>query len=305
MTARRGATDLAGILPIDKPAGMTSHDVVDVLRRATGERRIGHAGTLDPLATGLLLVLVGRATRLERYLVGHDKRYEARIIFGTTTDTLDAEGRVIAEQDVPEALWDPKTAQAVLRSLLGQSEQMPPAYSAIKKDGVPSYRLARAGGEPDLAPRPIEVSEATIVSVDYGSRSWNAVFTVSSGTYIRSLARDVGLAGGTVAHLGGLRRTRIGTFDVADAYNLDEVALVAGEGVLDPLFADPVPALGFPVVEVDFAETRDGRAVPCRATDLRQGERVALVGQGALLGVYLRQGDMLKAETVLVPGVSR
>lgn len=291
-------------MAIDKPQGVTSHDVVNTIRRATGERRVGHAGTLDPMATGLLLVLVGRATRLERYLVGHDKRYEARIVFGTATDTLDADGHVIDEMPVPEALMDRDGAQVLLRSFLGQSEQMPPAYSAIKRDGVPAYRLARAGGEPELDPRPIEVSEAVVRTVDPASRSWDAVFTVSSGTYVRSLARDAGVAGGTVAHLGALRRTRIGNAEIGTAWSLDEAAERLAAGEFSSLAQDPVPLLEMPEVVVDPIETRDGRAVRY-AGDVREGERVAATAGNELLGVYVRRGDMLAAETVFSPGIAR
>lgn len=304
MRPKRGATDLAGVVPIDKPSGVTSHDVVDSMRRATGERRIGHAGTLDPLATGLLLVLVGRATRLERYLVGHDKRYEARIVLGSTTDTLDAEGMVTDEAPVPDALLDRDIAQAVLRGFLGQHEQMPPAYSAIKRDGVPAYRLARAGGQPDLEPRPIEVSEAVVRTVDATTRTWDVVFTVSSGTYVRSLARDIGLVSGTVAHLGALRRTRIGSAEVSSAWTLDEACRKAASGEFDQLVADTVPLLEFPELNVDPERVRDGRPIEYTG-DLHEGTRVTLTTDDAILGVYMRSGDVLAAETVFVPGIAR
>lgn len=304
MRARRGATGLAGVIAVDKPQGLTSHDVVDRMRRATGERRIGHAGTLDPMATGLLLVLVGRATRLERYLVGHDKRYEARIVLGSTTDTLDAEGEVTGTMPVPEVLLDREAAQAVLRSFLGQSEQMPPAYSAIKRDGVPAYRLARAGGEPELEPRAVEISEAVVREVDAGAAAWDCVFTVSSGTYIRSLARDIGVAAGTVAHLGALRRTRVGSADVADASSLDEAVRRAEAGEFASMSIDPLPLLEFPEVSVEPGAARDGRAIPYSG-ELRDGARVAVTAEGALLGVYVLHGGRLTAETVFTPGVPR
>lgn len=304
MRARRGATGLAGVIAIDKPQGLTSHDVVDRMRRATGERRIGHAGTLDPMATGLLLVLVGRATRLERYLVGHDKRYEARIVLGSTTDTLDADGEVTDTMPVPDVLLDRDAAQAVLRSFLGQSEQMPPAYSAIKRDGVPAYRLARAGGEPALEPRPVEVSEAVVRDVDAASAAWDCVLSVSSGTYIRSLARDIGVAAGTVAHLGALRRTRVGTADVRDAWSLDEAMRRAEAGEFASLLSDPVSLLEFPEVQVEPGAGRDGRPVPYSG-DLREGATVSLTAGDTLLGVYVLRGGSLAAETVFSPGVPR
>ncbi len=208
--ARRGATGLSGILLVDKPEGMTSHDVVAIVRRATGEGRVGHAGTLDPAATGLLVVLVGPATRLEPYLSSATKSYEATIAFGAATDTDDADGAVIATSPVPTEVGDPVYARALLARLLGDSEQMPPTYSAIKTAGEVAHRVARAGGEVVVRPRAIRVDEARLLDVDPETESWRVAFTVSKGTYIRALARDVGLAADTHAHLSGLTRTNSG-----------------------------------------------------------------------------------------------
>jgi tRNA pseudouridine55 synthase len=305
VSARRGATDLAGVIALDKPAGITSHDVVDVMRRATGERRIGHAGTLDPMATGLMLLLVGRATRLERYLVGHDKRYEATIQLGSATDTLDADGTIVDVMPVPEEIVRPEVIQALLRTFLGQHEQMPPAYSAIKRDGVPAYRLAREGGTPELEPRPVEVSEAVVRAVDEQAATFDAVFTVSSGTYIRSLARDIGLAGGTLAHLTRLRRTRVGSAEVAGAHSLDDAERLAREGLFAELFLDPLSLLDMPGIEVDPAEVRDGRPLTSRGQGFLHGTAVALTAENLLLGVYRADRERLIAETVFSPGIPR
>lgn len=305
MRSHRGATDLAGVIAIDKPGGLTSHDVVAALRTATGERRIGHAGTLDPMATGLLLVLIGRATRLEQYFVGHDKCYEAQIVFGSATDTLDADGQVTGEAAVPPSVFDPEFARKILDSFLGKQDQMPPAYSAIKRGGVPAHRLARAGETPDLEARSIEVYAADLLSADAEALSWTVRFEVSKGTYIRSLARDVGLAAGTVAHLGALRRTRIGSLDVGDAIALDTAVAAAEKGELESLMADPVPLLGLPVLRVDPASVTDGRPVSASDTTTPEGGRVALTSDDALLGVYRRVGDSLIAESAFVPGVPR
>ncbi|MDO8879791.1 MAG: tRNA pseudouridine(55) synthase TruB [Coriobacteriia bacterium] len=305
MIARRGATDLAGVLLVDKPAGPTSHDVVATLRRATGERRIGHAGTLDPMATGLLLVLVGRATRLERYLSGHDKSYDARIVFGTATDTLDADGEVTETRPVDGALFDRTRAAGVLASFVGPAQQMPPAYSAIKRDGVAAHRLARAGKEPDLEPRGIVVHEATLIAVHPDERAWDVSFSVSKGTYIRSLARDVGLAAGTVAHLGALRRTAIGAVDVTAAHTIDALSDAGTAGRLPALFTDPVALLGFPAAVVDPASARDGRPLSAEVLPVAEGECVAVTAGDKLIGVYRRSGSALRAETVLDPGIDR
>lgn len=313
MRAKRGATDLAGVLVVDKPAGRTSHDVVSALRAATGERRIGHAGTLDPMATGVLLVLVGRATRLEQYLVGHDKRYEARIVFGSATDTLDAEGAVVATQPVPPAVADPAYARDLLQRFEGAQDQMPPAYSAIKRGGQPAHRLARAGVTPDLEPRAITVHHARLLDVDASQSAWDVDFRVSKGTYIRSLAADIASAAGTVGHLGALRRTAIGDVLAADALPLDEVVLAGREGRLSALMTDPVRLLGFPAFSAPPAARRDGRPVPLTvlqpvtgpASALAEGGRLALVHEHELLGVYRVSGPLAVPETIFDPGVHR
>jgi tRNA pseudouridine55 synthase len=304
MKARRGATGLAGILAIDKPAGMTSHDVVNALRSATGEGRIGHAGTLDPMATGLLLVLFGRATRLEHYLVGHDKRYEARIVFGIATDTLDAEGQVTAEAPVPESILDGDRARELLRTLLGPQLQVPPAYSAIKRGGVAAHRIARAGGSPNLEPRAVEVYEAQLRAIDAATPAWDVSLAVSKGTYIRSLAADIGVAAGTVAHLGALRRTHIGSAGVAEALSLDASVTAARAGGLEPLMLDPVSLLGLPVLALAPQLLRDGRSVPADE-EYPEGQLIAVVSEASLRGIYRRSGPVLIPETVFEPGVAR
>ena len=223
VSARRGATDLSGILAIDKPAGMTSHDVVDRVRRVTGERRVGHAGTLDPMATGLLVVLVGPATRLAPYLTAAEKTYDARIVFGAETDTDDAEGRVTATAPVPDEVGDPFFAAGTVASLVGTHEQVPPAFSAIKRGGVTAYEAARKGEALELEPRTIEVDRRRLLGVEcVGEYAWDVEFAVSKGTYIRALARDLGRALDTAAHLGALRRTRSGTLALAQAHTLEE-----------------------------------------------------------------------------------
>lgn len=305
MRPRRGASGLAGVLAVDKPAGMTSHDVVAIVRSATGEMRVGHAGTLDPMATGLLLVLVGPATRLERYLSAHDKRYEACIAFGTATDTLDADGEVVERADVPPTLFDPTVATELLASFVGDSEQMPPAYSAIKSAGVPAYRRARAGQTPSLEPRQIVVHEAVLRSSDPVARTWNVGFHVSKGTYVRALARDIGLAAGTVAHLAALRRTHIGALDVAGALSLDEIREPATGSSLSDRFIDPVPLLDMTSRTVHPHEVADGCPLEVAPSKIAEGTRVALVTDDALLAVYRAEGGLLRAETVLAAGVSR
>ena len=294
------------MLVIDKPSGMTSHDVVARLRRATGERRIGHAGTLDPLATGILLVLVGSATRLERYLSGHDKSYLATICFGTETDTLDAEGQTVRTHSVPAEVLDRCEAQRILDGFIGPQSQIPPAYSAIKRDGVPAHRLARAGVEVEMASRKIVVHRAALERVDPEAASWEVDFSVSKGTYIRSLARDVGTAAGSGAHLCALRRTVVGTIPLDVAHTLDEACNAAAAGDLPSIFHDPVPALGFPVIEGPATRVRAGQTLQAPPSlGLAPGDRVSVLVDGRLGAVYRRTSVDCVPEAVYIPEIMR
>ena len=196
-----------GLLLIDKPAGITSHDVVDVVRRALGTKKVGHAGTLDPMATGLLLIGVGRATRLLRFLGDLPKTYEGTMRLGVETTTLDAEGEVVAESPVTATEED---VRAAMRALVGESAQRPPAYSAVKVGGRKLYQAARAGEQLEADPRRIRVDEFELTSFDRPHAAFRV--TCSSGTYVRVLAADVGAALRTGAHLTVIRRTAIGPF---------------------------------------------------------------------------------------------
>jgi len=300
---RRGATSLAGILLVDKPAGMTSHDVVAIVRRETGEGRVGHAGTLDPMATGLLVILIGPYTRLEPYLSAARKSYQARIVFGSETDTDDAEGAVVREAAVPAAVGGSQYARTMLAAAVGPALQAPPAYSAIKVAGRVAHKAARAGEALELAPRPIEVYSAVLTSVDPGTPSWDVAYRVSKGTYIRALARDLGRACGTAAHLGALRRTASGPLALADASTLDEVATASASGGIGRLFADPLVALGLPVYEADPASLTDGRSLALDASHEREdGALRAVTVAGALAGVYRVSGERLVPAVVLTGG---
>jgi len=201
-----------GLLLIDKPKAMTSHDVIDLVRRALGIRRVGHAGTLDPMATGLLLVGAGRATRLLRFFGDLPKTYEGAARLGEETDTLDADGTVVRTADVRALRGDVERACA---DLLGGSMQRPPAYSAVKVGGRKLYEAARGGERVEAAPRPIRVDRFDVVGFD--GRDFGFVVTCSGGTYVRVLVGDVGSALGCGAHLIELRRTAIGRYVVADA----------------------------------------------------------------------------------------
>jgi tRNA pseudouridine55 synthase len=209
-----------GVLLVDKPPAMTSHDVVARVRRALGTRKVGHAGTLDPMATGLLVIGVGPATRLLGHLSASHKTYRAEIELGVGTDTLDADGQIIARG--PADIDDDALA-AALAALTGSYDQMPPAYSAVKVGGVRSYAAARRGESVELTARPVTIDELTMLN-RAGARV-TIEMTCSAGTYVRALARDLGERLGTYAHLSSLRRIRSGSFDVADACALDDVTL--------------------------------------------------------------------------------
>lgn len=299
MASRRGATGLCGLLAVDKPRGMTSHDVVAAVRRATGEGRVGHAGTLDPAATGLLIVLVGAYTRLEPYLSAEEKAYEATVAFGTATDTDDAEGAVTGEAPIPDDVFDERHAREILEGFLGTSRQAPPAYSAIKVGGRVAHRAARAGSPLEVAPRDIEVREATLSRADRASRTWDVVFRVSKGTYVRALSRDIGTAAGTVAHLAALRRTVCGKLTLRDAAPLADVLDAAVGGRLPALFLDPAAALGLPVLPASADSVADGRPLPigASASAASTGARFSVLVEDSLAGVYRL------TEAALVPEV--
>jgi tRNA pseudouridine55 synthase len=212
-----------GIFLFDKPAGITSHDVVSRARRWFGTRAIGHAGTLDPLATGLLILCVNAATRMSEYLLGQDKAYAAEIKLGQSTNTDDAEGEVTATAPVP-ALGDEQLTQ-IARRFTGRISQVPPQFSAIKKDGQRAYALARKGESVELSAREVDIASLTLTrDADHADRL-QAHVSCGSGTYIRALARDIGAALGCGAHLTALRRLRIGIFNIEDA--IDNAAMQA------------------------------------------------------------------------------
>lgn len=212
-------SSISGLLNINKPKGLTSHDVVARVRKLSNQRKVGHTGTLDPLATGVLLVCLGQATRLIEYLMSGRKQYRATIRFGITTNTLDAEGRVTAQSNISNLTET--SLREVIPKFVGEIEQIPPLFSALKKDGQPLYKRARAGQTVEIAPR-----QVTIYDIQWGS--WappdlTLDVTCSAGTYIRSLARDIGNAVGTGAHLAGLVRTANGPWRLAESVPLEQL----------------------------------------------------------------------------------
>lgn len=284
------------VLPVDKPVGPTSHDVVARARRSLGTRRVGHTGTLDPFASGLLLLCVGRATRLAEYLSSLDKTYEAVAVLGTTTDTLDCEGTVVEEREG----WKSLTAdriESVLDRFRGSLDQVPPLYSAKKIAGEAAYRRARRGEQVELTPVRVNVASLQM--------TWLALPRVglrvvcSSGTYIRSLARDIGEALGVGAHLVELRRTAIGSFSVDDALALDDLDAPAR---VAEVALDPVRALGhLPVVEVgDEAVERLAHGQAVQVEEGGGGGPIAVTHAGDLVAVGESSGGLLRPRKVFV-----
>lgn len=206
---------LHGALVVDKPRGMTSHDVVAKARKALGTRAIGHAGTLDPMATGVLVLLVGEALKLSSYVTQDDKRYRATVSFGVSTDSDDAEGQVVQRQELEHGWLDPARLRDAIQAERARSTQIPPAFSAIHVDGERAHRLSRQGRPPSLAPRAVRVLDLELEHAD--DRSATFVLHVSKGYYVRSFARDLGAALGVPAHLSALRRLSSGKFSLSDA----------------------------------------------------------------------------------------
>jgi tRNA pseudouridine55 synthase len=219
----RGAA-ASGLVIVDKPSGLTSHDVVGRIRRLAGTRRVGHAGTLDPMATGVLVIGVEKATRLLGHLALTEKEYAATIRLGQATDTDDADGETVAQISAAGVTDDALHAAAA--ALTGEIRQVPPGFSAIKVGGQRAYRLAREGAAPELAARTVTVRALDIQDVRRAGDLLDVDVTVtcSSGTYIRALARDLGTALGVGGHLTALRRTRVGPYEIAAARTLDQLA---------------------------------------------------------------------------------
>jgi tRNA pseudouridine55 synthase len=271
---------ISGVIVIDKPIGMTSHDVVQIVRKGTNIRRAGHTGTLDPRASGVLVVLVGPAVRLSEYVSASDKRYQAVIQLGTTTDTYDADGRVLSTTsvDISEKQFDD-----VLQSFVGQIEQVPPPYSSVKVKGRHAYDMARNGEEVDLEPRTINVYNLDLLE-------WappEAVIDVycSSGTYVRSLAHDLGEKLGCGAHLIGLRRTKSGRFTLRDAVPLRKLREAFENDTWQKLIIPAAEALtDWPAVELTTEQldiVRHGRRIPAES------------GLGAMARAISEDGELI------------
>ncbi|WP_131747915.1 tRNA pseudouridine(55) synthase TruB [Frankia sp. Cppng1_Ct_nod] len=275
MSSAAAAVGVDGLVVVDKPAGLTSHDVVARARRSLRTRRVGHAGTLDPMATGVLVLGVGRATRLLGHLALTDKTYDATIRLGTSTITDDAQGEVVA---VREVAVDPPRLAAAMADLTGEIDQVPSAVSAVKVNGVRAYARVRAGEDVVLAARRVTVSRFEPLA--RRGPDLDVTVACSSGTYVRALARDLGAALDCGAHLTALRRVSVGPFDLAQAVTLEELAEV-GVGVVRPL-PDAVAAL-FPRRQVDSDD----------ACAISHGRRLSPFGIPGTYGVFGPAGDVL------------
>ena len=313
---------MTGLLPVDKPAGPTSHDVVARTRRALGERRVGHAGTLDPFASGLLLVCVGTTTRLVEYLHDLDKVYEAEALLGITTETDDPEGQVLTEHEG----WREVTAgavQAALQAQVGTRLQQPPVYSARKVGGEAAYRKARRGEAVELAATEVTIHEIELLAMDLPRVRFRV--RCGTGTYIRSMARDLGEALGCGAHLTALRRTAIGPFQVEEALPADRLerrSRVEGErdeGERDEVLRHLLPAREavrhLAAVEVDEegerrlrmgqrveapADLAAPRDAPGDAEDpIPEGQPLALFRGDLLVGIGVLEEGRLRPRKIL------
>jgi tRNA pseudouridine55 synthase len=288
-----------GLVIVDKPAGLTSHDVVSRLRRLAGTRRVGHAGTLDPMATGVLVVGVNKATRLLHHLVLADKVYTATIRLGVATVTDDATGAVVSEADCTE-LTDAQLSAEVV-ALTGDIEQVPSAVSAVKVDGRRAYLRVRAGEEVTLAARHVTVSRFDVLQIrrtDAPVLDLDVSVECSSGTYVRALARDLGVRLGVGGHLTALRRTRVGPFDVAQALTMQALAERA-----DPVMLPLATAIrqAMPVRRVDSAEaTALGFGQTIEATGL-DGTYGALAPDGSAVALLVESDGRARPVLVFTP----
>jgi tRNA pseudouridine55 synthase len=286
----------SGLVVVDKPGGLTSHDVVGRVRRLAGTRKVGHAGTLDPMATGVLVLGVNRATRLLGHLMLTEKSYAATVRLGVSTTTDDAEGEVV-ETGSTEALTE-AAVRAAFAAQVGELDQVPSAVSAIKVEGKRAYQRVREGEDVALTPRRVTVHELTVTELRAGVAFWEADVEVrcSSGTYIRAIARDVGAALGVGGHLTALRRTTVGPFGLADARTLDELA----ESMSLVPIADAARA-AFPSYDLGEQQTIDVRYGRRLSVTLPAAGPVALFApDGEFLALYEQHGEHARAVAVFV-----
>ncbi|MGV0605446.1 tRNA pseudouridine(55) synthase TruB [Mycolicibacterium sp. XJ1904] len=287
----------AGLVIVDKPAGMTSHDVVGRCRRFFGTRKVGHAGTLDPMATGVLVIGIERATKILGLLTATDKAYSATIRLGQTTSTDDAEGEML--QQVSADIVTDEHIERAVADLRGEIDQVPSAVSAIKIGGQRAYKLAREGQAVELAPRRVRIERFAVLDVrrEPGVVDLDVEVECSSGTYIRALARDIGAALGVGGHLTALRRTRVGGFGLTEARTLDELA----ENPRLSYSLDTACLLAFPRRDLTANEAEDVRhGRPLKPGGLR-GIYAATAQDGQVIALLEDRSDRTKSVVVLRP----
>src|SRR5713101_2916442 len=293
-----------GVLIIDKPAGLTSHDVVNRVRRILGQRSVGHLGTLDPLATGVLPLVIGNLTRLAQFYTTSEKVYEGAIRFGFATDTYDAEGDRITEPKLVQVTLE--QCRGLAAPFCGLIEQMPPPFSAKKIHGVPAYRLARTHKDVPLKPIRVEIKEFEILGVEGDRASFRA--RVASGTYMRSVGHDLGQQMGCGAHLESLRRTSLGEFDLTEAHSLEEVDAAAKIAQVEEMFIHPrklLPQLPSVTANEEMASRiRSGRTV--NLPELSRAKQVKVFcGQRELIAIATRiAGTLFHPKIVLAADAS-
>lgn len=296
---------LDGLFLIDKPCGPTSFDMVRTVRRAVGERKVGHAGTLDPLASGLLVICVGNGTKLVPYLMEGEKRYLARIALGKETETDDALGAVTAESVVPDLGRD--AVEAALRGFVGTISQVPPVYSALKEGGEPLYKKARRKDAVSPKARDVTVYGIELVGMSAGELELD--IRCKKGTYVRSLARDLGRALGTYGHIAALRRTSSSGFDISRALSPEELVKAAKEKRIEDLIVQLSDALlSFPRITLTDEElscVRQGRELKsagrCESFEVDDGAHLALLdGRGRLAAVAVLSGVAIKPVRVIM-----
>jgi tRNA pseudouridine55 synthase len=293
---------MTGILVIDKPQGWTSHDVVQKVRSLFQEKRIGHTGTLDPLATGVLVLCIGKATRIVRYLQTDDKEYQAELKLGVRTDTQDADGRVIESRS-----YLPPTRDEVERTILalrGGNLQRPPIFSAVKVGGVPAHRLARKGAAPELRERKVTIHDISIL--DYADPLVRFTVTCSKGTYVRTLCDEIGNRIGCGAHLTSLRRMRAGRFLIDQAWSLDRVSDAAASGRQNEVLTSLNEALadrpGITVTADDAKKLLHGNPIQAdrltEETDPAAPVRLSDT-DGRLIAIGVPHGGLIRPQVVL------
>ena len=321
--SKRGDSGLSFVFAVNKPTDFTSHDVVDAVRRATGERRVGHGGTLDPFATGVLPIMIGPAARLASYFDLCQKAYVAKNEFGKATDTDDLTGNVIMTKEVAKCvskgarhrLYRQDFAKEILANFIGEIEQVPPKYSAIKVGGKKSYEVARGGGELEIPKRRVKVFEAELLNIEENEAKdapvWEVRFVVGSGTYIRSIARDAGLLADSCAFVSRLRRTRVGGLSLDESVELEDLGATDN---WSELAVDPASILSLAPIIVDPREEKlvsCGNAISAkgRGLDFEQyGDKPVLIATDEkILAVYKydAKSEKLKADTVFAKGILR